>query len=701
VSHNTKSRVMSHWAPPALLVLLGIIAVGVGFDSHAAPQRRDASIDVDVSVVTGKLSPYIFGQNVEHEHGSVSGGEQNMHHAHGLHTGGLWAEMLRDRKFEEGDVDEDGVANAWVPEERIANRYWELDHGRGASDRYYIDYRQYYGGGAAQAIEVYGSKSNYTSISQVALHFSKARQYRFYVYLKRRGDGTASVNFENVAGTQYGHQEFPGLSDRWAKYTAEFTAPEDTDSGRVRIGVQGQGTFWIDSVSLMPADNLRGMRRDVVEVLKPLRVPILRYPGGCFADTYHWKDGVGPRDQRPERFSTMWNEWEPNDVGTDEFMDFARELGSDVHITTNYLSGTPEEAGQWVQYTNGSVETPMGRWRAENGYRDPYGIKLWAVGNESQQLCSDAYFKANDLNEYVRRFEEYKGAILKADPAARLMAVGAPPGPLQWNRDLFERASFDLLATSIYTGEGHRIDEYDTKIMDLTHFYRHVVAEPGDFDQRLEKIINGIGDRLPSDHPAIAITEFNSWWLTEKVDPDFRLANALYIAGVYHALMRRSKQVAIAEVESLLDIQGIVEVSQAAVKLTPEYFACLLYRNHTGDSVLASKATSPGTNFNPPMPALDAIATLSGDGHTLYLAAINRNESEDVSANIQVRGWTLQAGTSARVFELNGKDRDAANPFGSTENVNIREKSAPIGRIPFSYQFPAHSVTVLEITGSR
>jgi alpha-N-arabinofuranosidase len=465
--------------------------------------------------------------------------------------------------------------------------------------------------------------------------------------------------------------------------------------------VQGPGTFWIDSASLMPRDNLRGMRRDVINALKPVRVTILRYPGGCFADTYHWKDGVGPRDQRPERFSTMWHEWEPNDFGTDEFMDFARELGAEVHMTTDYLSGTPKEAGEWVRYANGSAETPMGRQRATNGHRDPYGIKLWAVGNEAQQLCSDEYFPANNIDAYVQRFKAYGSAILEADPSVRMMAVGAPPGPLKWNHDLFEDASFDLLASSIYTGEGQRIDDYDTKIMDPSHFYRHVVAEPGDFNQDLENIISSVRDRLPADHPALAITEFNAWWLTEKVDPDFRLGNALYIAGVYHALMRHAKQVAIGDIESLLDIQGIIEVGETAVKLTPEYFACLLYRNHTGDQVLATKTTSPETGFNPKLPALDALATLSRDGHTLYLAAINRDESKDVTANIQVRGWTIQAGAPPRVFELNGKDRDAANPFGSAENVNIREQSASIGSIPFSYRFPAHSVTVLQVAGSR
>jgi alpha-N-arabinofuranosidase len=259
----------------------------------------------------------------------------------------------------------------------------------------------------------------------------------------------------------------------------------------------------------------------------------------------------------------------------------------------------------------------------------------------------------------------------------------------------------DLLAASIYTGEGTRRDNFDTKIMDLDHFYRHVVAEPLDFDRELGEIITNLGDKLQADRPLIAVTEYQAWWLTERVDEDFRLANALYLAGIFHVLMRRSQQVLIGEIESLINVQGVVEVSQTSVKLTPEYFACLLYRRHTGRSVLATSTASPMATFNPHLPTLDSLATLSADGRTLYLAVINRSEDQDLSAAIRVSGYNVALGDSVRVFELNGKDKVAANPFGSSENVNIREKALRVERLPFSYRFPAHSVTILELSSAQ
>ncbi|HUJ21408.1 MAG TPA: hypothetical protein VLX58_07810, partial [Bryobacteraceae bacterium] len=198
-----------------LVRLCGVALAAVvlaGAVRKPSAKQDSATIEVDVSKPVGTISKYLFGQNVEHEHGAISGGEQNMILEHGFHTGGLWAEMLRDRKFEEGDLNGDGVADGWVPEERVANRYEELVDGRGPNCRYRIDHAEYYGGGASQAMEVYGDSSSHASIYQVGLHFSKGRQYTFYVYLKRSGKGATWVEFDSLGKSAYARQEFSGVS---------------------------------------------------------------------------------------------------------------------------------------------------------------------------------------------------------------------------------------------------------------------------------------------------------------------------------------------------------------------------------------------------------------------------------------------------------------------------------------------------------
>jgi alpha-N-arabinofuranosidase len=638
----------------------------------------EATIQVDAGEVTGQVPHYLFGQFMEHEHNTIDDG--------------LWAELLHDRKFEEGDRDGNGVSAGWVPEERIHDRYWELQDGRGVNDRYVVDHTVYYGGGASQQIQIAGPGSNHASVYQIGLQLAKGRKYAFYVYLRKTGTGKGFVEVDKLKGPVYFHKDFELAASGWAKYTAEFSIPEDTKEARLRIGFTGTGTFWLDSASLMPADNVDGIRRDVIEALKPIHVSVLRYPGGCYADYYHWKNGIGPRDKRPDKWSTVWHEWVSNDFGTDEYMEFARMLGYDGHITVNYTSATAQEAADWVQYANGAADTPMGRLRAQNGHAAPYGIKLWAIGNEAPALCSEQYTGGTTIQDYGRRFNEYSTAMKKVDPSIETFAssVGYP----DWVRQLLTTVPTPYLAISIYTGSYGET----TTICDQNKFYRGVVAEPADFTKKLEANIASPGNLLP-EKPFFAITEFNSWWLPETQDPDYRLANALYFAGVFNSLIRHSKRIFLAENCSLINVQGIIEANPVAIKLTPPYFAYVLYSNHIGKDILKTETNVAPVPFEDKLPALDAVVTRSADGSKLYLAVVNRAQEEAVSAQINLKGWQ-PAGTPAEVYELNGKTWDAFNPYGSTDNVNISQRTVEVTQSTFSYLFPPHTATVMEVSGS-
>src|SRR5277367_1778251 len=153
------------------IVVCGLVGVGSG----VSLAQSGAKIEVDATQTVGTVSQELFGQNIEYEHGTFSGGEQNADHGHGLHTGGLWAEMLRDRKFEEGDLDRDGVANAWVPLERLTSHYEDLVNGVGPNRQYRIDNVVFYGGGAAQAIDLKGDGPQDAAVAQVELHFEKGK----------------------------------------------------------------------------------------------------------------------------------------------------------------------------------------------------------------------------------------------------------------------------------------------------------------------------------------------------------------------------------------------------------------------------------------------------------------------------------------------------------------------------------------------
>jgi alpha-N-arabinofuranosidase len=635
-----------------------------------------ATIQIEAGKITGKVPHYLFGQFMEHEHNTIDNG--------------LLAELLQNRKFDRPDEDGNGVSAGWVPEERIQNRYWELRSGQGVHDRYAVDREVYYGGGVSQQIQLYGSGSNRASVYQIGLQLAKGRRYALYVYMRKLGTGKGFVEVDSLGGPVYLHQDFDLPDGRWDKYSAEFTAPEDTRVARMRIGFEGAGTFWIDSASLMPSDNVDGMRRDVIEALRPIHISVLRYPGGCYADYYDWKKGIGPRDKRPEVWSTVWHEWNSNDFGTDEYMELARMLGYDGHITTNYSSGTAEDAAEWVEYANGSPNTPMGRLRAENGHSEPYGIKLWALGNEAPNLCNEEYTGGTKIEQYADRFHEYEQAMHKVDPSVELMAssVGEP----KWIASLLQAVPTQRLAISIYTG---RYTQAIDTISDQDDFYKSVVAEPLQFESKLEANMQAAGSRLPQ-HPFFAITEFNSWWIPEIKDPDYRVANALYFGGVFNQLLRQSGRIFLAENCSLINVQGMIEVNPVAIKLPPPYFTYVLYSNHIGTEVLKTDTTASPVPFNAKLPALDAVATRASDGRTIYLAVVNRAQNQAVSAKIDLGGAQM-TGHQVQIYELNGKSWDAFNPYGSTDNVSIAHRSVDVDRAPFSYVFPAHSVTLLEI----
>jgi alpha-N-arabinofuranosidase len=667
--------------PRLLLVSLLALLPIFGCKSDTSSDHSSAAeIEVDAKDITGSISPYFFGQFIEHEHNTIQGG--------------LWAELLRDRKFEEGDADGDGVSNGWVPQERILDQYWQLSNGRGQNVRYFLDHTQCYGGGGSQGIALHSPGSQKKSIYQIGLRLARGRRYHFYVYLMGKGSGTGFAELDSLGGTVYGHKDFGTVPAMWHKYEADFTATEDTDKARLSIGFSAAGTFWIDSASLMPADNLHGMRRDVVDAMRAIHIPLMRYPGGCFADYYHWENGIGDRDKRPDVFGDAWKEWDPNDFGTDEFMAMAEELQFAPQMTANYLSGSPEEAARWVEYLNAGPETAMGRLRTSNGHSEPYRVRFWAVGNEAPSLCSSQYTGGTKLNQYVSRYGDYKAAMQREDPSIHLMASSV--GDLKWIHDLLNAMPVETLAISIYTGQ-YRDHSNDTRICDLTDYYRKVVAEPVEVDGKIEDNVRSIGNRFPAKSRFFAISEINSWWLSEEVDPDYRLANALYFAGVFNVLLRRADQILTAEASTTINVQGLIGVNPVAIKLTPPYFAYLLYANHIGNRVVRSIVHSPPVAFNANLPSLDSAATVSSDGRILYLAVINRDEVNTINATINFKNWQITPGSIVHAFELNGVNRDAANPYGSTANTHIQEKRVEADGTSLSYAFPPHSVTVLEL----
>ena len=429
------------------LVLLTLFALSPGPANASARAVRRASIVIDARKVENPVSPLLYGQFLEFKFEGMKGG--------------LHAELLSDRSFEEppsaiglprywerypDDRDDDYALNfAWDASVAYPPvRALRVETGEGERPEHSL--RVEAGEGVVPRHGFY----------QPRVPVRAGAEYRGHLWMKAdvyAGRVTVALESDVNVGETYASADIQGVAGDWRKY--EFTLRPTRDDALARLCVlfYGRGRVWVDQISLMPADAAPGgVRRDVFEKIKALRPAFIRWPGGNVAQDYRWPWGVGPRDERFTWTNLSWkNEPEPSDFGTDEYIAFARAAGAEASITVNVegRGATPEEAAAWVEYCNGAATTPYGALRAAGGHPEPYGVKLWEVGNEIWGTWVRAH---SDAATYARNFNRYARAMRAVDPTIKLIAVG--DNDLEWDRTVLRDAGqgIDYLAVHHYYG---------------------------------------------------------------------------------------------------------------------------------------------------------------------------------------------------------------------------------------------------------
>jgi len=446
------------------------------------------------------------------------------------------------------------------------------------------------------------------------------------------------------------------------------------------------GGVWVGEDSKIP--NLCGLRKDVLEVVKEICPPIIRWPGGNFASGYHWEDGVGPREKRPVKYDLAWEAEEPNQFGTDEFIDFCREVGAEPYICVNVGSGTPEEAAHWVEYCNRKGNSLYASKRVENGHPEPFNVKYWGIGNEVYGAWQIGHIDAAD---YAKITVEFAKLMKRVDPTIRLVAVGCDRD--DWNYEVLKTAGEHVDYISLHKYYGHEEDYYT------------VVASPLDAERSL-KHLSGLIDAAMATKKRrveIAFDEWNVWRKEANRETGYTqkstLQDGIFAAGIFHALHRLCKSVTMANLAQLVNVLPAIVTSEKGLYVNPIYLAFKLYVNHSGDTALRTrteaetyKAEKIGANS---VPYLDCSATLHKEGGILYLAAVNRHREENIKGQIELRAFTPKR--KGKVYELNAEEVSSANDFDSLNKVKIVEKAVNTLSNQFTYTFPAHSVTVLEL----
>jgi alpha-L-arabinofuranosidase len=456
------------------------------------------------------------------------------------------------------------------------------------------------------------------------------------------------------------------------------------------------GGIWVGEDS--PISNVRGIRQDVVEALRQIRVPNLRWPGGCFADTYHWKDGIGPREKRPSIVNIHWGGvTENNHFGTHEFLDFCDQIGADPYISGNVGSGTVQEMAEWVEYLTFEGKSPMSDLRRTNGRQEPWKIPFWGIGNETWG-CG-----GNMRAEYYADVYRHFATFVRGTGENRIsrFAVGASDDNYHWTEVMMRDAGrwLDGLALHHYTvdwqnkGSATQFDEAGWfKVLKKTLFMETLLERHSTIMDRYD----------PNKRVALVVDEWGTWYDVEPgTNPGFlyqqnTLRDAL-VAGINLNLFNnRCDRVRVANIAQMINVlQAVILTKDEKMLLTPTYHVFDLYKVHHDAEMLPTSLQAEDYRFGgEKIPAVSVSASRNAAGR-IHITLTNLDPNEDRRIPVDLRG--------AAVRKVSGKvlAGDAINAFNSFEQPD-RVKPAVFGGARLTaggleVTLPARSVVLLEI----
>ena len=653
------SRVKLVFTITLSIVILAVI-------SQRAPGQEEASVQkstvtIDAGKTSEPISKYIYGQFIEHLGRCI--------------YGGIWAEMLEDRKFYYPITDD---FNPWGT---ATDEFW------GAGPFKYLNASPWQVIGPPGTVTIVKEQSFVgehspliqpgSGIRQEGLGLIKDKQYVGYIYLKPQKQHTnvrISLHWGDKAEAQTS-TNLVVVARIYDKYTFDFTADADTDNAKLEIEVI-EGPCFVGTVSLRPADNINGWRKDVVALLKELDSPIYRWPGGNFVSGYNWRDGIGERDKRPPRKNPAWKGVEHNDVGIHEYMELMKLIDAEPFIAVNTGLGTVEEVAQEVEYCNGSADTPMGKLRAQNGHPEPFNVKWWAVGNEMYGSWQLGHMP---LEEYVKKHNRVAEAMWKADKNIKLIGVGEVNEEIvkKWSETMLKVCSdhMDLISEHIYCKEKKDVIEHTKQLSEQ-------ISLKANAHRKYRKDIEGLANK----DIRIAMDEWNFWYgdyIYGELGVQYHHKDALGVAIGLHEFFRNSDMYFMANYAQTVNVIGCIKTSMTAASFETTGLALKLYRHNYGTlPVEVTGVAEP----------LDIAAAWTEDRKTLTIGVVNPTEQAQ-QITMDLKGAQLAG--NGKLWLIAHSDPMAYNEPGKVPNVMIKEK--PITGITNTLNVPTLSVSLYRL----
>ncbi len=453
-----------------------------------------------------------------------------------------------------------------------------------------------------------------------------------------------------------------------------------------------------------PLSDENGFRKDVMEATRGLGVTLLRWPGGNFASGYNWKDGIGPRDERPMRRDNAWGALESNRFGTDEFLTYCEKLKVDPYVCINAGLGSVEDARNWVEYTNESANTYWANLRRKNGRDKPWDVRIWGLGNEIDGPWQLGHKNAED---YAKFALEAAKAMRRADEKIQLIAsgssnFGAGSDWVGWNRTVLERLRNEIDYISLHTYVGNRTNDFE-----------QFLAFGRDLDDRIEVVkgqIRAVRVGNAAARPIhIAFDEWNVWYrtitpgMTEyeigklRLEEIYNYEDALAMGVFLNSFIRHADVVKMANLAQLVNVIAPMFTNPQGMYFQTIYFPIAEYAKQRGFKALDVLVDSP--QYKPDkgreLGYLDVSATYDPKTKRTYLNVLNRSSKTDIVTRIDAAAGAPSAAVD--VWELNHTDLKATHTFGKDQVVRpmTRKASVKASGGGFDYTFPKHSLTIL------
>ncbi|HSW05982.1 alpha-N-arabinofuranosidase [Aquabacterium sp.] len=456
------------------------------------------------------------------------------------------------------------------------------------------------------------------------------------------------------------------------------------------LGTGVYGGLWVGTDSKIP--NTRGFRNDVIAALRKIKVPVVRWPGGCFADDYDWRDGIGPRAQRPVRLNKVWgNVPDDNRVGTHEFMDFAEMIGAEVYIAGNMGSMPPRAMAQWLEYMTSDSVSSLANERRRNGRDKPWTVKYFGVGNESWG-CG-----GHMRPEYAADLHRQYASFLRA-PVIKV-ASGDGEGNERVTDVMMDLAKDDMDAISLhhYTVPGPWEAKGQAVGFDAQRWAKTLQDVTVGMEEHIAKTVRIMDKHDPKKRVALYVDEWGMWHDPEPgSNPAFlvqqnTLRDAMVAALTFNVFHRHTERVKMANIAQMVNVlQAMVLTDGARMLLTPTYHLFDLYLPFQGATPLKASVDAPRYRQGEvSLPAVDVSAARGVDGSTL-LALVNLDPER------AARVVTNLAGTATGRI-LSAAAMDAHNSFDRPDTIVPAPYVAKAVAGKLSFDLPAKSIVVVSI----